>query len=566
MPRIRLLLVLAVAAALSSPAPAGATVEGVVAPGFEVSYMVAPNPLPATNGLRLDAAGRLYIAQAFFNRISRIDPAAPDDVTRIASDTDAAQLQAPDDLAIGADGSLYATTVVGRNVTRIAPDGTRTVVASDISDGLTGPNGISFDRTGRLFATDLSFDPAHPAGGLWQIDPTGALPARPVVRGLPHPEGFAFGPDNIAYIPEFYAGRIDAVDVDARTVRTVAAGFGVLVALKIDPQGRIVVLETDTGTVWRVDRASGAREVVARGEPGLDNLAIAPDGTTYVSNFVRGGIRRVDEASGTLVPLGTEGSLSVPVSVNEAADGTLLVGDGTSVVAVDAEGSVRRVARFLLDGDGPTLQLATPGVIDHAGALYITDWLPLQDARVTRIDPVTGRHDAVARGFLYPWNIRRGPSGHLIVSDEGLGTIVDLDPATGAMLPLAAGLAAPAGLAYDAASGVAYASESGAGRVVAVGPGPLASRVVASGLDTPEGVAIAADGSLLVVEAGAGRLLRVDPSTGASSVVASGLPTRITGVTGLPFLNFSADVQVLRTGDVIVTGTEDASLLRLRPS
>ena len=84
-------------------------------------------------------------------------------------------------------------------VTRISPDGRqRKVVGSNLGDGGTGTNGIAFNAQGRLFASDLSFaDPSHP-GGLWELDPEGVRPPVPLIRPLPTPEGFGFGPDGLA--------------------------------------------------------------------------------------------------------------------------------------------------------------------------------------------------------------------------------------------------------------------------------------------------------------------------------------------------------------------------------
>ncbi|HEY3240849.1 MAG TPA: hypothetical protein VGL92_14870, partial [Acidimicrobiia bacterium] len=339
----------------SEPADTGGAVPGVTAAGYRVRYLVPPNPLNSTEGMVLDGQGGLFICQALFNRVVRLDLASGQ-ITRIANESDAEPLQAPDDIALGPDGNLYVANLFGRNVTRISPDGEeRTVVGSNLGDGGTGTNGIAFNAQGRLFATDLSFsDPSHP-GGLWEVDPAGVKPPVPIVRPLPTPEGFAFGPDGLAYIPEMFAGRIDVVDVDARTVRTLVDGFGYLVSLDFDREGRLVVLETDTGKVWRVDRTTGARTFLAQGAPGLDNVVVFPDGTIWVTNFAQGNVRRVNEAQGVLEPVFPERPLTLPFSLSEAPDGSLIVGDFTAVSRVQA-GESTRLSRLLVSD----LQLLTP--------------------------------------------------------------------------------------------------------------------------------------------------------------------------------------------------------------
>jgi sugar lactone lactonase YvrE len=545
---------------LPAPVDAGDEVPGVSAAGHRVRYLVPPNPLNQTDGMALDGKGGLFVTQALSNRIVRIDLKSLA-ITVIAEETDTAPLLAPDDVTVGPDGNLYVTELLGRKVTRLSPDGRhRTTVGSNLGDGGTGTNGIAFNAEGRLFATDLSFaDPSHP-GGMWEIDPQGVKPPVPIVRPLPTPEGFGFGPDGLAYVPEMFAGRIDVIDVDARTVRPLVDGFGYLVALKVDREGRLVVMETDTGKLWRVDRTSGARTFLAQAPRGLDNLVLDQDGTIYVSNFVQGNIWRVDQATGVVDPLLPDRSLGFPFSLSEAPDGSLVVGDFTAVARVAADGQVSRHNRLLVDGP---LQLLTPGAVQVGTDLYYSDFLP-PDARIFRIDPGSGKRQLVANGFGFPWHVRAGPDHHLLVSDQALGVVVAVDPATGRKTPVLQGLHSPSGLAFDGDHGVVYVSDTGTGRVLSVAFSGGAPSVVATGLTGPEGVAVDHDGSLLVVEGDAGRLVRIDPVHGTRTVVATGLPTKTVGF-GVPLMNYSSDVVVRRDGSIVVSGDVDGSLIELSP-
>ena len=544
---------------LPAPVEAGDAVPGVTATGHRVRYLVPPNPLNQTDGMALDGTGGLYVTQALYNRVVRVDLKTLA-ITVIADETDTSPLLAPDDITMGPDGNLYVTELLGRQVTRLSPDGRRReVVGSNLGDGGTGTNGIAFNAEGRLFATDLSFaDPSHP-GGLWELDPQGVTPPVPVVRPLPTPEGFGFGPDGLAYVPEMFDGRIDVIDVNARTVvRTLVDGFGYLVALKVDRRGQLLVMETDTGKVWRVDRTSGARAFLAQAPRGLDNLVEDSDGTIYLSNFVQGNIWRVDPANGVAEPLFPDRSLGFPFSLSEAPDGSLVVGDFTAVARVTGS-RVSRSNRLLVDGP---LQLLTPGAVQVGTDLYYSDFLP-PDGRIFRIDPTGTRH-LVADGFGFPWHLREGPDHQLLVSDQALGTVFAVDPASGRKIPVLHGLRSPSGLAFDRDRGVVYVSDTGAGRVLAVAFAGGTPSVVASGLTGPEGVAVDRDGSLLVVEGDAGRLVRIDPVTKRRTVVATGLPTRTVGF-GVPLMNYSSDVLVRRDGSIVVSGDRDGSLIELAP-
>jgi sugar lactone lactonase YvrE len=366
-----------------------------------------------------------------------------------------------------------------------------------------------------------------------------------------------------------FAGRIDVVDVDARTIRPLVDGFGYLVALKVDGQGRLVTLETDTGKLWRVDRTSGQRTFVAQGPPGGDNLVIAPDGTIYTSSFVEGNVWRVDEAHQVMVPLLPEAPVTFASSLSEGPDGSLVVGDLVSVTRLGANGAVQRLSRLLVnvgESSSPAkqIQLLTPGAVQIGSAVYYSDFLP-PDGRIFRRDLATGRRELVAQGFGFPWTVREGPPGHLLVGDQALGAVFDVDLATGHVSPLLQGLRSPSGLAFDRSTSTVYVSDTGGGRVLGVNlsmpaPSPF---LVATGLASPEGVAVGADGRVLVVEGDTGRLFRVD-SGGRRRLEASGLATRTVGI-GLPLLNYSSDVLVRRDGTIVVSGDADGSLVELTP-
>ncbi|HEV7536066.1 MAG TPA: hypothetical protein VGP90_10555, partial [Acidimicrobiia bacterium] len=528
--------------------------------------------LQQTDGMALDGHGGLFVTQALSNRVVRLDLASHT-ITPIADEPDADAVHVPDDVALGPDGHLYVTAMFDRAVVRMTTDGKdRKVVGANLGDGSALTNGIAFNAQGRLFASDLSFaDPSHP-GGLWEVDPAGVKPPVPILRNLPTPEGFGFGPDGLAYIPEMFAGRIDVVDVDARTVRPLVDGFGYLVALKVDGQGRLVTMESDTGKVWRVDRTTGARTFVAQGPPGSDNLVVAADGTIYVTNFAEGNVWRADEARGVLVPLLPERPLALPFSLSEAPDGALVVGDFSAVTRLTGAGTPGgrpdRLSRLLVDvgaasSPAKRLQLLTPGAVQIGTDVFYSDFLP-PDGHIFRRDLRTGERTLVAKGFGFPWMVRAGRPGQLLVADQALGTVFDVDVTSGRTVPVIQGLRSPSGLAYDAATGVAYVSDTGGGRVLGVNlslpaPSPF---LVATGLAGPEGVAVDHDGTVLVVEGDRGRLFRVDPRDSRRRLEASGLPTRAAGF-GLPLMNYSSDVLVRRDGSIVVSGDADGSLVEL---
>ena len=86
---------------------------------------------------------------------------------------------------------------------------------------------------------------------------------------------------------------------------------------------------------------------------------------------------------------------------------------------------------------------------------------------------------------------------------------------------------------------------------------------VATGLAFPEGMAVAPDGSLLVIETGAGRLSRIDLATGEVSTVAEELKVGLPDTKGFPPMMSS--VAVGPSGTIYIASDINNQLLAIRP-
>lgn len=71
---------------------------------MEVRRLTRANRLWGSNGVTFGPDGRLYVAQFLAGQISAVDPASGDVEVVVPLD---GPVEAPDDLAFGADGSMY---------------------------------------------------------------------------------------------------------------------------------------------------------------------------------------------------------------------------------------------------------------------------------------------------------------------------------------------------------------------------------------------------------------------------------------------------------------------------
>jgi hypothetical protein len=176
------------AAFLEDNPPASAPAEGFPNPGNPVA-MVAGD-------------GALWIADALNGLITSVTPGGGEELVADLS----SQGFAPTDLALGADGSVYASGLgdpaqpESASVVNISPDGE----AQTVWTGLTMASGIAIGNDGLLYATELASGTSESAangipGSGRLLRQTGTGSADVVAEGLMYPAALGTGPDGAVY-------------------------------------------------------------------------------------------------------------------------------------------------------------------------------------------------------------------------------------------------------------------------------------------------------------------------------------------------------------------------------
>jgi sugar lactone lactonase YvrE len=456
-------------------------------------------------------------------------------------------VESPDDLTFGPDGSLYWTALLTGEVGRLSPDGVKTGQSVAL-----GVNPITFSDDGRLFvALDLLGD------ALYELDPDLIDPPRLIAENLGSMNGMDWGPDGFLYGPLWTKGEVVRVDVDTGTVTLVADGFRSPDAVKFDSQGRLYVADYIVGEVSRVDVETGSKEVIATGLSDIDNIAFDSHDRLFVSHAQEGSIFEV-------LPDGTTRTVSPGGMIEPEGVAVLPRAGGESVFVADTH-TLREFDG--LTGEGRSVErhyLTVPGEIDpqtvsaDGDHLVLSSWM----SSVVQVwDPDT-REVLQHVEFPFPLNAIRF-NGDLIVA--GFTSVVRVSAADPEVREtLAEGLDTPAGLA--ATDNDLWVSERGTGRVlqiVADGKQLSEPTPVATGLSSPEGLAVTPGGNLLVVEAGAGRLSLINTRTGEVSTVAEGLELGAEGPPGMPPTWLFNGVAVGPSGAIYVTGDKANVLYRI---
>lgn len=505
--------------------------------------LVAPSSFSGVHGLAVDGKGRLLAGSVVGNSLWVVDRTSGKAEILIGAPEGQA-----DDIAIGPKGELAWTSYLQGIVRYRESDGAPIrVLAKD----LPGINSLAFDmKSGRLYASQVFLGDA-----MWEIDVAGAKPPRLVAKDMGGFNGFEVGPDGMLYGPLWFKGSVAKMDPADGKITVINAEFKIPAAANLDGKGNLWVVDTATGDLARVDLASGRKTVAVRLATALDNLAIAPDGTIYVSNMADNAVLAYNPATNEVRTL-TSGKVAVPAGL-KLDGGMLYVADIFAFREIDAaSGAVRDVHRMQAsDMEYPFAVGVSPKQV------LLSSWFT---GSVQVLDRADWKTATMLHGFKAPTDAQFLPDGSIGVIEIATGNLLR---ASGAGFKerstIASGLAGPVQMVLGR-DGALYITEA-AGTLVRVDPASGAKTVVADKLALPEGVAQTPWGSFIIAEAAARKLTEVDPKDGSRRTVADNLPIGLEPGPGLPPPYVPTGVAVAFDGSVYFSADRNNAIYRVRP-
>lgn len=454
--------------------------------------------------LAVSATGDMYIAEQ--HTIRKVTPAGV--VTTLAGmDASvviggdgtgaAAAFVSASGIAVNASGTVYVADAGAHTIRAITPAGVVTTLAglagaSGTTDGTGGaarfhtPTGLAIDAQGTVYVAEWGSHTVR------KVTPDGVVTT---LAGAAFVSGHVDGAGSAA---RFYAPSAVAVDADG--VVTVLDNLGHLVR-RITADG---VVTTVAGSVVPVGSVDGVG--TAAGFAVATAVAVEGGGSVLVTDNKR--VRRV-AADGTVTTLvnaeqpGGDARFNAPAGIVSDASGVLYVADtgNHTIRRVTDDGAVSTLAGLAgssgsADGTGTAARFSSPAGIATAGtSIYIAD---------------TGNHTVrmiAAGGVVTTLAGAAGESG----STDGTG--------------VAARFNGPQGVAV-AGSGTVYVADTGnhvirqitSGGVVTTlaGTAGAAGHVDGTGaaarFSSPAGIAIDAEGNLLVSDAGTHTIRAITPA------------------------------------------------------
>lgn len=516
------------------------------AQGYEATRLVPGSAFHGVHGLGIDKSGRLFAGSVAGAALYEVDRANGTAKIAVPSPQGMA-----DDIAFAPDGTMAWTAFLTGDIYASKGDGPVKKLAS----GLPGINSLAFRKDGRLYASQVFLGDA-----LYEIDMTGTNPPRKVMEKMGGLNGFEFGPDGLLYGPLWFKGQVVKIDVDKPELTVVADGFKIPAAVNFDSKGNLWVVDTALGQLVRVDPKTGDKKMVAQLKTSLDNLAIDDKDSIFVSNMADNGIQEVDPDTGSIKQI-IIGKLALPGGIAVVSDGskdTIYVADVFAYRTVNGDtGEVAEPARMHADGTVLEYPMSATAKGDY---VLLSSWFT---GTVQLIDRKTGQTLEMLHDFKAPHDAIRLNDGSILVNELGTKSLIQVSGDHGKDRKAVIGnLEGPLGL-VEGPDNSAYLTEAFSGQVSKVDLNTGTKTVVAKDLKMPEGIALAADGKLVVAEVGAKRVVAIDPQNGAVSELAGNLPIGLVGAPGMLPTNIPTGVGIGASGAIYVSSDIENAIYKL---
>jgi len=336
------------------------------------------------NGIALDSAGNIYVADAGTNAIRKITPSGL--VTTFAGGGTTGQFGEPRGVAVDASGNVYVADYSAQVIYKITAAGVVSKLAGTAptagsTDGTTAalfntPSGLALDSANNLYVGDTSNNTIR------KISSTGTVTT---LAGLAGRSSSVDGKGTAARFEEPFSVATDGTyiyvaDSTDHSIR------------KISADGTTVTLAGKAGSFGSADGlGSIARFSAPKG------IAADSAGTVYVADTGNATVRKITAAGLVSTLAGTAGSKGTNDATGAAAHFAAPAG-----VTVDSGGNV-----YIIDSEASTLRkITSAGVVTTlAGAAYSNG-------------STNGAGTTVAR-FNTPFDLAVDSAGNIYVSDHG---------------------------------------------------------------------------------------------------------------------------------------------------
>ena len=436
--------------------------------------------ISGVNGIHFGPDGYLYATSVIGSDISIVDT---DNKTIVKRYGPKEGVFGPDDVAFNEKGEFYWTSILTGEVAGFNIQGEK-VIAANLGPGV---NPITFSDDGRLFVAQCFF-----GDGLYEVDPYGIKEPRSLKEDLgPNCglNGMDWGPDGKLYGPRWFNNEVVSIDVDTGEMNVVVKGLNVPAAVKFNSKGVLHVLDTADGKVLKI--IDGQLEVVASLLSGLDNFDFNSKDEIFVSSYADGSILKVtDNNIVEILPGGISHPGGLAISQNN-----LVVADIQSVRAFNLSTKEEDWVLRNIFRSSPLGASTSAASLDNN--IILTSWL---DNTVKILDPSNGQIIKSFEGLNIPISTTKF-DGHYAVALHG-NTSISLLKEDGTLKILSDEFDSPTHVINY--KDRLLVSDRNRGELITVSAEGDTSTLI-SGLDSPEGIAVIND-TIFVYEGDTGEV------------------------------------------------------------
>ncbi|HSN54140.1 MAG TPA: hypothetical protein VLT32_05690 [Candidatus Sulfomarinibacteraceae bacterium] len=389
---------------------------------------------PMVNSLVFSPDGRLFVTEPWItDTLWQLDPALVDPPQQLAAGLGG--LKNPE---FGPDGLLYGALMWAGRVVRFDVDdpGATTEV---VADAIPGPFTARFGPDGMLYVVERS------GFTIQRVDPTDG--SRSTWAQLPFgPDNIAFAPTGAAFVTSYTDGVVAMVLPDGTVQELVPGGLTLPsgIAVRPRPDGESVFVG-NLFSLREIDGATGAQLGVERyrfpatGFGGAISVAgddtdliltcFFPPGQARVQRWDPSAAAVVEEVTGFVTPVNAipfAGDLVVvDLGLGPGEARVVLVGSGGMTVLADASDQI----------------FAPLGLAATDDELWVGDWATGMIWQLVAGGQALPQPAPVAQGLAGPEGLAVDRDGSLLVVEGTAGRVSRVRPETGAVIPLASGLA-----------------------------------------------------------------------------------------------------------------------------
>jgi uncharacterized protein (TIGR03437 family) len=485
-------------------------------------------------GLAFDSSGNLYIADLGNARVRKVGTdgtiqtvagggALPATSSGQGGPANSTQLAQPRDLALGADGSLYISDFGANQVYRVTTDGTLSLMAgtgvagfsgvatSALSAQLNAPAGLAVDPTGELYIADSGNNCVRKVYNGFII----------TVFHTPAPTGVALDSTGMLYVAaaSYFGTLIQPIPgvASARDVTIDPAGDIFLTSgafVSEIPSSGIVTTLAGSGTSPYFGGDGGLATAAQLYSP--SGIAVDSNGNWYIADTSNNRIRMVTPSGVISTFAGGAGQLNAPSGIAIDASNNLYIADtgNNDVLEITPAGTITTIAS----------QLNNPVsvAVDMQESVYIAD---SGNNRIVRV-AADGTASTFAK-IIGPLAVAVDTAGNVYVADASQVWSVASDGTAGSLVK---GLTSPGGMVFES-DGTLVIADTGANVIRRLSPSAVLTAIAGTGtsgfsgdggpaltaqLSAPSGIAIAANGTLLVADAGNNRIRSLTPAAAAA--------------------------------------------------